>query len=178
MEKPWRSMPDHIRQALQQNDLTSAYEVRPAYQRNDYINWINCAVREETRQKRLSQMLDELRSQKTYMGMPYNASKLPKNVDKNRPAKILNTKIYSFQAVIQAVEGIDGAYIVFPYDAEKEFDRKRVAITATFEGIPYEGSLMRMGTVEHIIGIRKDIRAKINKQPGDKISVTVQERSF
>lgn len=28
----------------------------------------------------------------------------------------------------------------------------------------------------HIIGIRKDIRAKINKQPGDSIKVTVTER--
>jgi len=34
-----------------------------------------------------------------------------------------------------------------------------------------------MGTPCHIIGIRKDIRAKINKQPGDIVHVTIRERS-
>lgn len=33
-----------------------------------------------------------------------------------------------------------------------------------------------MKTINHIIGIRKDIREKINKQPGDVIAVTIQER--
>lgn len=33
-----------------------------------------------------------------------------------------------------------------------------------------------MGTPCHIIGVRKDIRAKIGKQPGDTIHVTLRER--
>jgi hypothetical protein len=33
-----------------------------------------------------------------------------------------------------------------------------------------------MKTPCHIIGIRKDIRAKIGKQPGDTIKVTLIER--
>lgn len=49
-------------------------------------------------------------------------------------------------------------------------------MTATFDGEPYEGSLVRMQTPCHIIGIRKDIRAKIGKQPGDIIRVTIRER--
>lgn len=28
----------------------------------------------------------------------------------------------------------------------------------------------------HIIGLRKDIRAKIGKQPGDSVQVTIRER--
>lgn len=35
---------------------------------------------------------------------------------------------------------------------------------------------MKMLTECHIIGIRKDIRKKINKQPGDIVSVTLKER--
>ncbi|MDD4088348.1 MAG: DUF1905 domain-containing protein [Tissierellia bacterium] len=88
----------------------------------------------------------------------------------------MNDKTYEFDAVILKVTDIDGAYIEFPYDVRKEFGKGRVKVFATFDGEPYEGSLVRMGTPCHIIGIRKDIRAKINKQPGDIIHVTISER--
>jgi hypothetical protein len=85
-------------------------------------------------------------------------------------------KIYEFEAVIQKVEGIDGAYIEIPFDVKQEFGKGRVPVTATFDGEPYEGSLVRMNTPGHILGIRKDIRAKIGKQPGDTVKVTLEER--
>ncbi len=85
-------------------------------------------------------------------------------------------KEYEFDAVIQKVEDIDGAYIEIPFDVKQEFGKGRVAVHATFDGCPYDGSLVRMGTPCHIIGIRKDIRAKIQKQPGDTIHVTLRER--
>ncbi len=88
----------------------------------------------------------------------------------------MNEKIYEFEAVIQKVEGINGAYIDFPYDVKEEFGKGRVKVYATFDGEPYEGSLVRMKTPNHIIGIRKDIREKINKQPGDTIKVIIKER--
>lgn len=34
-----------------------------------------------------------------------------------------------------------------------------------------------MKTPSHIIGVRKDIRARIGKQPGDSVHVTIQERA-
>lgn len=88
----------------------------------------------------------------------------------------MNKRQYEFDAIIQKVEGIDGAYIEFPYDVRKEFGKGRVKVHATFDGEPYEGSLVRMKTPCHIIGIRKDIRQKIGKQPGDVIHVTILER--
>jgi uncharacterized protein YdeI (YjbR/CyaY-like superfamily) len=54
-------MPDYFLEALKRSKLFVAYSARPPYQRNDYIGWITGAKREETRQKRLDQMLDELR---------------------------------------------------------------------------------------------------------------------
>ncbi len=48
-----------------------AYRARPDYQQNDYIGWITRAKREETQQRRLQQMLDELRRGDTYMKMTY-----------------------------------------------------------------------------------------------------------
>ncbi|NLA13182.1 MAG: DUF1905 domain-containing protein [Tissierellia bacterium] len=86
-------------------------------------------------------------------------------------------KVYEFDTVILKVPDIDGAYIEFPYDVKEEFGKGRVKVYATFDGEPYVGSLVRMGTPCHIIGIRKDIRAKINKQPGDIVHVTIRERS-
>ncbi len=88
----------------------------------------------------------------------------------------MNPKIYEFEAIIQPVDGMDAAYIEFPYDVRKEFGKGRVKVHATFDGEPYDGSLVRMKTVNHIIGIRKDIRAKIKKQPKDMIHVTIQEK--
>ena len=83
---------------------------------------------------------------------------------------------YEFDAVIQKVPDINGAYVEIPFSVEAAFGRKRVPVHATFDGYPYEGSLVRMKTPCHIIGIRKDIRAVIQKQPGDRIHVTLRER--
>ena len=91
-------------------------------------------------------------------------------------------KTYAFDAVIKKVPDIDGAYIEFPYDIRKEFGKGRVKVHAEFDGEPYAGSIVNMGmknedgSVCYIIGILKDIRRKINKQPGDKIKVSIKER--
>lgn len=85
-------------------------------------------------------------------------------------------KQYEFQAEIKKVPDIDGAYVDIPFDVKAEFGKSRVPVNATFDGEPYQGSLVRMKTPGHIIGIKKDIRAKIGKQPGDIIKVTIQER--
>ncbi|MDD4080506.1 MAG: DUF1905 domain-containing protein [Eubacteriales bacterium] len=87
----------------------------------------------------------------------------------------MNGKVYAFEAKILAVPGIDGAYVEFPYDVKTEFGKGRVKVLATFDGVPYQGSLVRMGTPGHIIGIRKDIRMQIGKGPGDTIMVTIRE---
>lgn len=88
----------------------------------------------------------------------------------------MNEKVYTFSAVLKKVDGIDGAYIDFPYDVREEFQKGRVKVHATFDGFAYDGSLVRMKTPNHIIGVRKDIRDAIKKQPGDTIEVTIKER--
>ncbi|MDX1439766.1 MAG: YdeI/OmpD-associated family protein [Rubricoccaceae bacterium] len=67
-----------------------------------------------------------------------------------------------------------GAYVVVPFDVEDVFKSKRPKIKATFDGVPYRGSLVRMGSEHHILGIRRDIRDEIGKQPGDDVNVTVE----
>lgn len=39
---------------------------------------------------------------------------------------------------------------------------------ASFDGEPYDRQVVKMGMPCHIIGVRKGIRAKIGKQPGDE----------
>lgn len=85
-------------------------------------------------------------------------------------------KLYEFEAEIKKVPDIDGAYVEIPFDVKKVFGKGRVPVHATFDGEPYDGSVVKMGTPCHIIGIRKDIRAKIGKRPGDIVKVTLKER--
>ncbi len=88
----------------------------------------------------------------------------------------MNPKTYAFDAVILKNPDMDAAYVEIPFDARAEFGRGRVPVHASFDGEPYDGMLVRMGAPCHIIGIRKDIRAKIKKQPGDTVRVTLRER--
>jgi uncharacterized protein YdeI (YjbR/CyaY-like superfamily) len=64
-------MPEFFRDALNARGLMDAYLSRPPYQRNDYIGWVNRAKRAETKQKRLNQMLDELKKGGVYMNMKW-----------------------------------------------------------------------------------------------------------
>ena len=64
-------MPDFVWTALVIHGLRDSYDQRPWYQRNDYLGWICGAKREETKSKRLNQMLDELRTGDVYMKMAW-----------------------------------------------------------------------------------------------------------
>ena len=92
---------------------------------------------------------------------------------------MMGSKTYEFNAVIQKVPDQNGAYIIFPYDIRAEFGKGRLKVHATFDGEPYDGSIVNMGvknpdgSICYILGIRKDIRAKIGKQPGDVVLVNI-----
>jgi len=94
----------------------------------------------------------------------------------------MNPKLYKFEAVIQKIDDQDGAYIAVPFDIRAKIGKSRVKVHATFDSEPYDGSIVNMGvknpdgSICYIIGIRKDIRAKIGKQPGDTVRVTIKER--
>lgn len=94
----------------------------------------------------------------------------------------MNSKIYEYESLIYKAGEMGGAYVIFPYDIRKEFGRGRVKVHATFDGADYDGSIVNMGvknadgSICYIIGVRKDIRAQIGKQPGDSVRVTIRER--
>ena len=80
---------------------------------------------------------------------------------------------YKFKAKIEPGDG-GGAYVLFPYDTEKEFaTRAKVPVKATLNGVPYTGSLMKYGHPLHMLGVSKAIREQTGKGPGDTIEVVV-----
>ena len=68
-------MPKEVEERLIRENLMEAYRKRPPYQQNDYLGWILKAKRPETKEKRIAQMLEELRRGDKYMGMDYRAKK-------------------------------------------------------------------------------------------------------
>lgn len=83
------------------------------------------------------------------------------------------TKRQTFTAVIQNAGG-GGAFVEVPFDAEEAFGSKKPKVKAVIEGVPYRGSLTRMATECHILGIRKEIRDQVGKTFGDEVTVTVE----
>ena len=80
-------------------------------------------------------------------------------------------KKYKFTAKIEAADG-GGAYLLFPYDVENEFGtRGRVPIKATFNGVPYQGSLVKYGHPQHMLPMLKAIREQTGKGPGDTVKI-------
>jgi len=81
--------------------------------------------------------------------------------------------VYKFTATIEAGDG-GGAYVLFPYDVENEFGTKgKVPVEATFNGVPYRGSLIKYGQPLHMLPVLKAIREQTGKGTGEVVEVRV-----
>ena len=91
-------------------------------------------------------------------------------------------KEYEFDAILHEIPENGGAYVIFPWDIRKEFGKGRVKVHATFDGVPYDGSVVNMGAKDengeicYVIGVLKAIRKKLGKKDGDTIHVTILEK--
>jgi hypothetical protein len=67
------------------------------------------------------------------------------------------------------------AWLAFPFSVPELFGVKgRVPVTATIDDAPYRGSLTNMGGPSHLLGVLKEIRDAIGKQPGDSVHVVLR----
>lgn len=88
-------------------------------------------------------------------------------------------KKYEFDAAIESAGENGGAYIRVPIDIRSEFGKGRIKVHASFDSVPYDGSVVNMGvknedgSVCYIIGVRKDIQKKMNKGIGDLIHAVI-----
>ena len=83
------------------------------------------------------------------------------------------TKKHTFKATIQNAGG-GGAFVEVPFDVEKAFGSKKPKVKAIIDGVPYRGTLVRMGSEKHFLLVLKSIREQIGKTFGDEIQVSVE----
>lgn len=82
-------------------------------------------------------------------------------------------KALKFSAELMDAGG-GGVYVIFPYSTDEVFGVKgRVPIRATIDGEAYQGSLVKYGMPQHMLLVLKSIRAKIGKDIGDMVDVSI-----
>ena len=79
----------------------------------------------------------------------------------------------TFTATIQNAGG-GGAFVEVPFDVESVFGSKKPKVRAMIEGVPYRGTLVRMGSECHMLIVLKGIREQIGKTFGDEVTITVE----
>ena len=84
-----------------------------------------------------------------------------------------SSKKQIFRGRIQNAGG-GGAFVEVPFDVEQTFGSKRPKIKALIEGIPYRGTLVRMGGEHHMLIILKGIREQIGRSFGDEVRIVVE----
>ena len=89
---------------------------------------------------------------------------------------------YEYETILREIPDSGGAYVAFPWDLRAEFGKGRVKVHASFDGVPYDGSIVNMGvknpdgSVCYIIGVTKAIRTALGKHDGDMIRVVIELR--
>ncbi|MDP9958643.1 YdeI/OmpD-associated family protein [Chryseobacterium lathyri] len=82
-----------------------------------------------------------------------------------------------FTGIIQQNGDMNAAFVEFPFSAEELFGKKgQVKIKATFDSkVEYRGSLAKMKSDCHILGLTQEIRKQLGKTFGDEVVVSLIE---
>ena len=82
----------------------------------------------------------------------------------------------TFSAPIIQVEGMNAAYVEFPFNVEELFGtRGQVKVKALFDKqVEYRGSLANMGRNCHTLGLTQEIRSKLGKTFGNLVEVELE----
>ena len=81
---------------------------------------------------------------------------------------------HEFEAVLEAGEGDGGVFVVLPFNVPEVYGtRGQVPVQATFDGYPYQGSVVPLGDGHHALLLLKQIRRAIDKTVGDTVRVTL-----
>ncbi|MDQ1098117.1 MULTISPECIES: YdeI/OmpD-associated family protein [Chryseobacterium] len=89
----------------------------------------------------------------------------------------METQPIQFTAIIQQQGNMNAAYVEFPFSVQELFGRKgQVKIRAIFDGhAEYRGSLSKMKSEQHLLGLTQEIRKQLGKTFGDKVLVSLTE---
>lgn len=81
-----------------------------------------------------------------------------------------------FSAIIHHNPENGRCWVEVPFDVQELFGQGRPKVKVVFDKkVEYRGSLVRMGNSGHILGVRRDIREKLDKHPGDVIHVALEK---
>lgn len=82
-----------------------------------------------------------------------------------------------FNAIIQQNGEMNTAFVEFPFSTVELFNKKgQVKIKAVFDDkVEYRGSLIKMKSDYHTLGLTQEIRKQLNKTFGDSVSVSLRE---
>jgi hypothetical protein len=67
-------------------------------------------------------------------------------------------------------------YVVWPKSVGVFGTRGLIKVEGLIDGIPFRSSFMAIGDGRHKLPVKEEIRARINKQPGDTIKVELKNR--
>jgi len=78
-----------------------------------------------------------------------------------------------FKAILKKND-MGGHFVDLPFNVEETFGSKRLKIKALINGYAYRGSLIRLKTENHLLGVRKDIRDALKVKVGDVLNIEVE----
>lgn len=90
---------------------------------------------------------------------------------------MMKPQLIQFKAIIKQNGNMNVAFVEFPFSTEELFNKKgQVKIKAIFDDkVEYRGSLAKMKSDCHILGLTQEIRKQLGKTFGDEISVNLLE---